>query len=67
MFASRVRAGFVPATRRVVFAKITGLRIVKCPFANLPEKELLRAFEAPAKLKRSLQPIGLSQPPTTAY
>jgi hypothetical protein len=44
MFASRVRAGFVPATRRVVFAKITGLRIVKCPFANLPEKEPGRAF-----------------------
>jgi hypothetical protein len=28
----------------VVFAKITGLRIVKCPFANLPEKEPGRAF-----------------------
>jgi bifunctional non-homologous end joining protein LigD len=39
MFAGRVRAGFVPATRREVFAKIKGLKIAKCPFANLPEKE----------------------------
>jgi DNA ligase D-like protein (predicted ligase) len=39
LFASRVRAGFVPATRREVFAKIKGLKIAKCPFANLPEKE----------------------------
>lgn len=38
MFASRVRAGFVPATRREVFAKIKGLKIAKCPFANLPEQ-----------------------------
>jgi DNA ligase D-like protein (predicted ligase) len=39
MFASRVRAGFVPATRREVFAKIKGLEKAKCPFVNLPEKE----------------------------
>jgi DNA ligase D-like protein (predicted ligase) len=39
MFAGRVRAGFVPATRREVFAKVKGLKIAKCPFANLPEKE----------------------------
>jgi DNA ligase D-like protein (predicted ligase) len=39
MFASRVRAGFVPATRREVFAKIKALKIAKCPFVNLPEKE----------------------------
>lgn len=37
-FAARVRAGFVPATRREVFAKIKTLKIPKCPFANLPEK-----------------------------
>jgi bifunctional non-homologous end joining protein LigD len=37
MFAGRVRAGFVPATRREVFAKIKSLKIAKCPFANLPE------------------------------
>lgn len=38
MFAARVRAGFVPATRREVFAKIKGLKTAKCPFANLPER-----------------------------
>ncbi len=37
-FASRVRAGFVPATRRAVFAKIKNLKTAKCPFVNLPEQ-----------------------------
>jgi DNA ligase D-like protein (predicted ligase) len=39
MFAARVRAGFVPRTRQVVFAKIKSLKVAACPFANLPEKE----------------------------
>jgi hypothetical protein len=39
MFAGRIRAGFVPSTRREVFAKIKGLKIAKCLFVNLPEKE----------------------------
>jgi DNA ligase D-like protein (predicted ligase) len=39
IFASRVRAGFVPTTRREVFAQIKGLKTEKCPFVNLPEKE----------------------------
>jgi hypothetical protein len=38
MFAARVRAGFVPATRRDVFTQIRHLKTAKCPFANLPEK-----------------------------
>jgi hypothetical protein len=38
MFAARVRAGFVPATRREVFAQIKHLKTGECPFANLPEK-----------------------------
>jgi ATP-dependent DNA ligase len=38
LFAARVRAGFVLATRRAVFAAIKSFRIVKCPFVNLPEK-----------------------------
>jgi DNA ligase D-like protein (predicted ligase) len=37
MFAARVRAGFVPATRREVFLRIKGLKTSTCPFANLPE------------------------------
>jgi bifunctional non-homologous end joining protein LigD len=38
-YASRVRAGFVPATRRAVFEKLKGLTTAKCPFVNLPEKQ----------------------------
>ena len=38
-FAARVRAGFIPATRREVFAKIKHLKSARCPFVNLPEKE----------------------------
>jgi bifunctional non-homologous end joining protein LigD len=37
LFAARVRAGFVPATRRAVFEKIKHLKTPKCPFVNLPE------------------------------
>jgi DNA ligase D-like protein (predicted ligase) len=38
-FAARVRAGFVPATRREVFEQIKGLKTAKSPFVNLPEKQ----------------------------
>jgi DNA ligase D-like protein (predicted ligase) len=38
IFAVRVQAGLVPATRREVFAQIKHLKIAKCPFVNLPEK-----------------------------
>jgi bifunctional non-homologous end joining protein LigD len=34
--AGKVRAGFRPATRREVFARISGSDIAKCPFVNLP-------------------------------
>jgi DNA ligase D-like protein (predicted ligase) len=37
VYAARVRAGFVPATRREVFAQIKDLKTEQCPFANLPE------------------------------
>jgi bifunctional non-homologous end joining protein LigD len=37
MYAARVRAGLVPATRREVFERIKHLRTPKCPFVNLPE------------------------------
>jgi DNA ligase D-like protein (predicted ligase) len=37
IYAARVRAGFVPATRREVFAQVKDLRAKKCPFVNLPE------------------------------
>jgi len=35
---ARVRNGFVPASRRQVFARLKPLVIPKCPFANLPER-----------------------------
>ena len=38
MFSAKVRAGFVPATRRGVFKQIAHLKTEKCPFVNLPEK-----------------------------
>ena len=38
-YVARVRAGFVPATRRQVFARLQPLRVSTCPFANLPERD----------------------------
>jgi bifunctional non-homologous end joining protein LigD len=38
-YAARVRAGFVPATRRQVFNEIKHLKTAKCPFVNLPEEQ----------------------------
>ena len=37
IYAARVRAGLVPATRRAVFEKVKHLKAAKYPFANLPE------------------------------
>jgi hypothetical protein len=41
-YAARLRAGFVPATRRQVFNQIKHLETKKCLFVNLPEKEVGR-------------------------
>jgi ATP-dependent DNA ligase len=38
-YAARVRACFVPLTRRQVFERSKTLETGKCPFVNLPEKE----------------------------
>ena len=38
-YAARVRAGFVPATRRQVFEALKCLTTTTCPFVNLPDKE----------------------------
>ncbi len=38
-YAARVRAGFVPATRRQVFEQIKHLKTERCSFVNLPEKQ----------------------------
>jgi ATP-dependent DNA ligase len=37
IYAARVRAGLVPATRREVFERLRHLKTPKCPFVNLPE------------------------------
>src|SRR5438309_1393043 len=37
IYVARVRNGFVPASRRQLFAKLQPLVISKCPFVNLPE------------------------------
>jgi ATP-dependent DNA ligase len=37
IYAARVRAGLVPATRREVFEKIKRPKTSNCPFVNLPE------------------------------
>jgi len=39
LYAGKVRNGFVPQLRREVAAKLKGLEIDSCPFANLPEKK----------------------------
>jgi DNA ligase D-like protein (predicted ligase) len=37
IYAARVRAGLVPATRREVFERVKHLKTPLCPFSNLPE------------------------------
>jgi ATP-dependent DNA ligase len=37
IYAARVRAGLVPATRREVFERLKQLKTQRCPFSNLPE------------------------------
>ena len=37
VYIARVRNGFVPGTRRQVFAKLEPLVVPDCPFVNLPE------------------------------
>jgi len=38
MYVGRVRAGFVPASRRELHGRLEPLVIEMCPFANLPER-----------------------------
>ena len=39
IYAAKVRNGFIPHVRREVFARLNGLKIATCPFANLPERK----------------------------
>jgi bifunctional non-homologous end joining protein LigD len=45
MYVARTRNGFVPASRRQVFAKLKNLVIEKCPFVNLPDTRKSRFGE----------------------
>jgi bifunctional non-homologous end joining protein LigD len=38
-YIARVRNGFVPGTRRQVFARLRPLEVALCPFVNLPEMQ----------------------------
>jgi bifunctional non-homologous end joining protein LigD len=51
LYAARVRAGFIPASRRTVFSKILHLIASKCPFDNLPEKHAERWSQGLTALK----------------
>jgi DNA ligase D-like protein (predicted ligase) len=46
IYVARTRNGFVPASRRAVFEKLTPLVVAKCPFVNLPETRKARWGEA---------------------
>ena len=37
IYVARVRAGFVPASRRTLFPELESRRIDQCPFVNLPQ------------------------------
>jgi ATP-dependent DNA ligase len=39
MYAARVRAGIVPATRRELYSRLEPFIFEQCPFANLPESK----------------------------
>ena len=39
IYVARVRAGFVPATRRQVFVRLQPVQVPTCPFVNLPEAD----------------------------
>ena len=56
-YAARVRAGFVPATRRQIFDAIKHLKTAKCPFVNLPEKDAGRWGQGftPEKMKEAVE------------
>ncbi|MBW4037282.1 MAG: hypothetical protein HIU91_00140 [Acidobacteria bacterium] len=38
LYVHRLVAGFVPAAKREIFAKLKGLEVVACPFVNLPQE-----------------------------
>src|SRR5467141_1750886 len=65
IYVARTRNGFVPASRRQVFSKLTHLVTPKCPFVNLPEMRRSRFGEelSAEKMKKAvwLQPLAVAQ------
>src|SRR4030095_14496320 len=62
-FVAKVRAGFVPHSRREVFKSLKGLETEKCPFANLPEKRHTMWALTAAKMSSCiwLKPVRVAQ------
>jgi DNA ligase D-like protein (predicted ligase) len=54
MFVASMDDGFVPATRRQVFAEIKGLETGECPFANLPERHTRRSPMDAEKMSKAI-------------
>src|SRR5437588_12739494 len=65
MYVARTRNGFVPASRRQVFSKLTHLVTPECPFVNLPEMRRSRFGEElnAEKMKKAiwLKPDAVAQ------
>lgn len=56
IYAARVRAGLIPATRRQLYDRLKPLIVEKCPFTNLPESKSSRWGEGltTAKMKECI-------------
>jgi bifunctional non-homologous end joining protein LigD len=52
MFVKKLRNGFVPHTRKEVFAAIAPLRVPRCPFVNLPEPNTRRGAVDSEQMKQ---------------
>ena len=46
IFVAKVKDGFVPRIRDEIFPALQKLRVVHCPFKNLPEKRVSRWDES---------------------
>jgi bifunctional non-homologous end joining protein LigD len=46
IFVAKVKDGFVPRIRNEIFPALQKLRVVHCPFKNLPEKRASRWGES---------------------
>ena len=54
MFVEKVRNGFTPESRKLVFDALQDLVTPECPFANLPERSKRRGAVDAEEMKRCL-------------